>query len=154
MSIKVLTIDDDPAMTELISLLLRSHGLVVITCNDSEQGVQMLQSEEPDIVLLDLMMPGKDGWEICKAIRAISKTPIAILSALDDPAIISSALDAGADDYMVKPIPSGVLIAHINNLTRRHQVENGKSTMMHQTGGLKDKGANGSLPFKQNPLQA
>jgi DNA-binding response OmpR family regulator len=64
---------------------------------------------------------------------------------LDDSAIISSALDAGADDYMVKPVPSGVLMAHINNLTRRHRVENDKSTMLHQTGTLK---------LEQKPLQA
>lgn len=151
MSIKVLTIDDDPAMTELIGLLLRSHGLEVIACNSGDCGIRMVQSEKPDIVLLDLMMPDTDGWEVCKTIRANSNVPIAILSALDDPTIISSALDSGADDYMVKPIPSGVLIAHINNLTRRHRVENGKSTMLHQTGGLKDTNA---LHFEQKPLQA
>jgi two-component system, OmpR family, response regulator MtrA len=152
MSIKVLTIDDDPAMTELIGLLLRSHGLEVITCNDGESGIQLAQSENPDIILLDLMMPGTDGWAVCKAVRAHSNTPIAILSAINDPKVITSALDAGADDYMVKPTPSGVLIAHINNLTRRRIVENDKTTMMRQTTPLNDSGS--SFLFDQKPLQA
>jgi two-component system response regulator MtrA len=151
MTIKVLTIDDDSAMTELISLLLRSHGLQVITSCDGQTGIQLAKSESPDIILLDLMMPGIDGWEVCKSIRAEMNTPIAILSAINDPLIISSALDAGADDYMVKPIPSGVLIAHINNLARRHIVENNTKKMLRQTGPLIKQAI---LPvFDQKPLQ-
>jgi DNA-binding response OmpR family regulator len=138
MSIKILMIDDDPAMTELIGLLLRSHGLEVVSCNDSEHGIQLVKSENPDIILLDLMMPDHDGWDLCKAIRAFTNIPIAILSALDDPAVISSALDAGADDYLVKPTPGGVLVAHINNLARRHIVEQNKNIMMRHTSPLTD----------------
>jgi len=152
MGIKILIIDDDPAMTELIGLLLRSHGLEVVSCNSGECGVQMTRSEKPDIILLDLMMPGRDGWEVCKEIRTFTNTPIAILSALDDPAIISSALDAGADDYLVKPTPGGVLIAHINNLARRHIVENNKNAMLRHTAPLNE--ANASMLFEQKPLQA
>ncbi len=148
MSIKILMIDDDPAMTELIELLLRSHGLEVVSCNDSERGIQLAKSESPDIILLDLMMPGHDGWEVCKAIRAFTNTPIAILSALDNPAIISSALDAGADDYLVKPTPGGVLVAHINNLARRHIVEKNKNIMMRYASPLTDSSA-----MQQKPLQ-
>ena len=152
MGIKILIIDDDPAMTELIGLLLRSHGLEVISCNDGECGIQKTKSEKPDIILLDLMMPGRDGWEVCKEIRTFTNTPIAILSALDDPTIISSALDAGADDYLVKPTPGGVLIAHINNLARRHIVEKDKTAMMRHTSPLND--ANTAMLFDQKPLQA
>jgi two-component system, OmpR family, response regulator MtrA len=143
MALKILTIDDDPAMTELLSLLLRSHGMDVVACNDGEQGIQLARIESPDLILLDMMMPGTDGWKVCRTIRAFSKVPIAILSALDESLVISSALDAGADDYLVKPIPSGVLIAHINNLTRRALVENNKATMLRQTGSFRDTG-----PFK------
>ncbi|PWH16641.1 MAG: hypothetical protein DDG60_03935 [Anaerolineae bacterium] len=135
MSIKVLMIDDDPAMTELIALLLRSHGLEVVACNDSGQSVEMVKRENPDVILLDLMMPGQDGWEVCKAIRSFSRVPIAILSAIDDPAVIASALDAGADDYLVKPTPGGVLVAHINNLARRHIAEKQNALIRH-TGPL------------------
>lgn len=152
MTLKVLTIDDDPAMTELIGLLLRSYGLEVISANDGEKGLELARSEKPDLIMLDLTMPGVDGWEVCKTIRTFSKVPVIVLSALDDPTIISSALDAGADDYMVKPVPSSVLIAHINNLTRRAHVENNKSTLLRQTGSLK-KDAD-SVNVNQKPLQA
>jgi DNA-binding response OmpR family regulator len=153
MSIKILMIDDDPAMTELIGLLLLSHGLEVVSCNDSERGIQMVKSESPDIILLDLMMPGNDGWQVCKAIRTFTNTPIAILSAIDDPAVISSALDAGADDYLVKPTPGGVLVAHINNLARRNIVEKNKSAMMRHTSPLSPLN-DSSATLNQKPLQA
>src|SRR6478609_355288 len=116
MPLKILTIDDDPAMTDLISLLLRSYGLEAIAANDGQRGLELARTENPDLIMLDLTMPGIDGWQICREIRTVSKVPIIILSALDDPTVISQALDAGADDYMVKPAPSSVLIAHINNL--------------------------------------
>ena len=132
MALKALTIDDDSSMTELLGLLLRSHGMEVISCNSGTKGIELARTENPSIIILDLMMPGIDGWEVCRTLRTFTKTPIAILSALDDPAVISTALDAGADDYMVKPIPSSVLIAHINTLTRRHRVENGTSMMMRE----------------------
>jgi len=132
MALKALTIDDDSSMTELLGLLLRSHGMEVIACNSGTKGIELARTENPDIIILDLMMPGIDGWEVCKTLRTFTNIPIAILSALDDPAVISTALDAGADDYMVKPIPSSVLIAHINTLTRRHKAENNKASMMRE----------------------
>ena len=132
MALKALTIDDDSSMTELLGLLLRSHGMEVVPCNSGTKGIELARTENLDISILDLMMPGIDGWEVCKTLRTFTKIPIAILSALDDPAVISTALDAGADDYMVKPIPSSVLIAHINTLTRRHKAENNKATMMRE----------------------
>jgi DNA-binding response OmpR family regulator len=65
------------------------------------------------------MMPDMDGWQVCKAVRAFSNLPILILSALDEPAIVASVLDIGADDFLVKPVPSTVLVAHLNKLARR-----------------------------------
>jgi two-component system response regulator MtrA len=157
MPLKILTIDDDPAITDLIGLLLRSYGLDVIVANDGEHGLELARTENPDLIMLDLTMPGMDGWQICKIIRKDSKVPIIILSALDDPGVISTVLDAGADDYMVKPVPSSVLIAHINNLTRRAHVENNASTLLRETGSIKDTGdlkdAN-SVNIEQKPLQA
>jgi len=157
MPLKILTIDDDPAMTDLIGLLLRSYGLEVIVANDGERGLELARTQNPDLILLDLTMPGIDGWQICQTIRTQSKVPIIILSALDDPTVISTVLDAGADDYMVKPVPSSVLIAHINNLTRRAHVENNASTLLRQTGSLKETGdlkdAN-SVNTEEKPLQA
>ncbi len=119
MTIRVLAVDDDQAMTDLLNLLLRSYGFEVITENSGENAVELIRSTPPDVVLLDLMMPGMNGWEVCAAVRKFSKIPIIILSALDKPADVASALDAGADDYLVKPVSSNVLVAHINNLARR-----------------------------------
>ena len=125
MTLKVLTIDDDPAMTELLTLLLKTHGFDVVIANTGQDGVNTTRDESPDVIILDLMMTGMDGWQVCKEIRNFSSVPILVFSALDSPGIVASALDAGADDYLVKPISSGVLIAHLNKLTRRTDMNNG-----------------------------
>jgi len=125
MTINVLAIDDDPAMTELLTLLLRTHGFNIQTANTGEEGVKLTRKESPDVIILDLMMPGMDGWQVCKQIRSFSSVPILVFSALDSPGIVASALDAGTDDYLVKPVPSGVLISHLNTLTRRTEMNNG-----------------------------
>jgi DNA-binding response OmpR family regulator len=123
MTFKVLIIDDDPAMTELLTLLLKTRGLDASMANSGEDGVKLIREISPDVVILDLMMPGMDGWQVCTEVRTFSDVPILILSALDSPGMVASALDAGADDYLVKPVPSGVLIAHLNTLTRRASTE-------------------------------
>lgn len=100
-------------------MLLRTHGYEVKTVNSGEEGVEAIKKLNPHIVILDLMMPGMDGWQVCRNVRQFSNVPIVILSALDDPAMIASALDAGADDYLVKPVSSSILVAHLNRLIRR-----------------------------------
>jgi two-component system KDP operon response regulator KdpE len=120
MPTKILVIDDDAAVTDLLSMLLKTHGFEVMATNNSTDGLNHIRDNQPDLVILDLMMPEMDGWEVCKAVRAFSQLPIIILSALNDPSMIASALDAGADDYLTKPTPSRVLVAHINRLTRRN----------------------------------
>ena len=124
MPIKVLVIDDDSAVTDLLSLLLKSQGFEVAATNSSIDGLSMIRQASPDVVVLDLMMPEMDGWQICKTVREFSQVPIIILSALNDPSMIASVLDAGADDYLTKPTPSRVLIAHINRLVHRNGSSN------------------------------
>lgn len=119
MPIKILVIDDDSAVIDLLALLLKSQGFEVVTTTNSIEGLSMIREHSPDVVVLDLMMPEMDGWQICKAVREFSQVPIIILSALNDPSMIASVLDAGADDYLTKPTPSRVLIAHINRLVHR-----------------------------------
>jgi len=119
MTTKIIVIDDDTAVTDLLSVLLRSHGFDVRVTNNSSEGLGFIKDEEFDLVILDLMMPEMDGWEICKEVRTFSKVPIIVLSALNDPSMVASVLDAGADDYLTKPTPSRILVAHINRLTRR-----------------------------------
>ncbi|MFN8412505.1 MAG: response regulator transcription factor [Anaerolineales bacterium] len=119
MNTKVLVIDDDTAITELMGMLLKTHGFDVITTNSGAEGVKLTQDLLPSVILLDLMMPDMDGWQVCKAIRSFSNVPILILSAINDPRMVASVLDAGADDFLVKPVPSGILVAHIRKMVRR-----------------------------------
>ena len=129
MSVKLLVIDDDSAVTDLLTLLLKSNGFEVSATNNSADGFSMIREISPDVVILDLMMPEMDGWQICKAVREYSQVPIIILSALNDPSMIASVLDAGADDYLTKPTPSRVLIAHINRLVNRSGSVNSSASM-------------------------
>ena len=129
MPLKLLVIDDDSAVTDLLSLLLKSNGFEVSATNNSTEGLSAIRENPPDVVILDLMMPEMDGWQICKAVREFSQVPIIILSALNDPSMIASVLDAGADDYLTKPTPSRVLIAHINRLVNRSGSVNSNASM-------------------------
>ena len=129
MTVKLLVIDDDSAVTDLLSLLLKSNGFEVAATNNSAEGLTLIRDFSPDVVILDLMMPEMDGWQICKAAREFSQVPIIILSALNDPSMIASVLDAGADDYLTKPTPSRVLIAHINRLVNRTGPINSNASM-------------------------
>jgi len=125
MPIKVLIIDDDLAMAELLAVLLKAQSFDVSVTSKGMEGIKTIRESSPDLVILDLMMADVDGWEVCKQVREFSKVPILILSALDSPDMVATALDAGADDYLIKPVPSGVLVAHLNTLTRRAHI-NGK----------------------------
>ncbi len=120
---KVLIIDDDVDMTDVLKLVLEGAGFDVVVNNSSIESIAATRYHNPDVVILDLLMPGMDGWEVCKAIRRFSQIPILILSVFSRPGMIEQALDAGADDYLVKPVPRGVLVAHLNGLARRARVE-------------------------------
>jgi DNA-binding response OmpR family regulator len=119
MTTKILVIDDDMAITELMSMLLKTHGFDVITTNSGAEGVKLVEEKHPNVVLLDLMMPDMDGWQVSKAIRKFNNVPILILSAINDPSMVASVLDTGADDFLVKPVPSSVLVAHIRKMVRQ-----------------------------------
>ncbi|MHC1740004.1 MAG: PleD family two-component system response regulator [Anaerolineaceae bacterium] len=125
---KILVIDDDPAMTELLKLILEPTEATVITSNSGISGLKRFKETNPDIVVLDLLMPEMDGWQVCTTIREVSRVPIMILSVLNNPGLVARALDMGADDFLVKPVKSAVLIAHINNLTRRGSELNPNTT--------------------------
>lgn len=134
MTTKILVIDDDSAVTDLLSVLLRSQGFDVTATNSSSDGLGLVRDNEPDLIILDLMMPEIDGWEVCRSVRTYSQVPIIVLSALNDPSMVASVLDAGADDYLTKPTPSRVLVAHINRLLKRnetskHEISSGNNLL-------------------------
>jgi DNA-binding response OmpR family regulator len=133
MTLKVLAIDDDPALTGLLNIILTTQGFTVETASTSEEGLRLVHEFSPDVILLDLMMPGMNGWQLCAKVREFSTIPILILSALDNPGNVADALDAGADDYLVKPVPTGVLVAHINNLSRRARMTSQQDSITHSS---------------------
>lgn len=126
---KVLVIDDDPNMTELLLLVLKASGFEVSVCNNGADGVQKARSFSPDVILLDMVMEGMDGLQVCTQIRTFSNVPILILSALDKPGIIVKALDAGADDFLTKPVSSSLLVSRLNTLTRRFKASEADVSM-------------------------
>ncbi len=120
---KILVVDDDPAMRELLRVILEPASFDVLVAESGEQAILLTKEASPDIIILDLMMPDMDGWHVCKAIREFSNLPILILSALDSPGIVAEILNAGADDFLIKPVASSILLAHINKMVRRSNGE-------------------------------
>jgi DNA-binding response OmpR family regulator len=120
---RVLVIDDDKAMTDLLKMFLEQEMFEVITVDCGESGIKAACTHEPDVILLDLVLPDIDGWEVCKSLRQISQVPIILLSALNGPGLVSQAFDLGADEFLTKPVPVSVLVANIKRLTRRAKAE-------------------------------
>jgi DNA-binding response OmpR family regulator len=119
-SLLVLVVDDEPAMVGAISALVGRAGHRVVTAYDGNTALRRFEEERPDLVLLDLAMPGLDGVEVCRAIRRISQTPIIVLTGESDERAKVEALDTGADDYVVKPFGKQELLARIRAVIRRH----------------------------------
>jgi len=119
----VLVIDNDVALTEILKATLEPEAFEVHTAHEVEEGIDAIRRLKPDVIVLDQYLPDKDGWRVCRDIRAFSNIPILILSVLNNPDAIAQALDEGADDYLIKPVPSGVLVAHLKNLIRRARAE-------------------------------
>jgi len=120
---KVLVIDDDKEMTDMLKVILEPNTFDVVAANSSVLGIDLVRQVKPEVVVLDLLMPDMDGWQVCKEIRKFSQVPILVLSAVSKPGMVARALDEGADDYLLKPMPSSMLIAHIKKLARRAKAE-------------------------------
>ncbi|MFJ7078510.1 response regulator [Streptomyces sp. NPDC098781] len=117
---RVLLIEDDRAVREGVALALRRQGHEMAATATGEEGLERLRSFRPDIVVLDLMLPGMAGLEVCRGIRAVDQTlPIIMATARGDEVDIVVGLEAGADDYVVKPVPARVLDARIRAVMRR-----------------------------------
>lgn len=122
MSQRILVIEDDQSIAEMVGILLRAEGFDVSYCADGNQALNAFQVVTPDLVLLDLMLPGRDGVEVCRAIRSSSGVPIVMLTARSDTSDVVTGLEAGADDYIVKPIKNEELIARIRARLRSLEV--------------------------------
>ena len=113
MNPKILVIDDDNALREMVGIVLSSAGFTPEYCPDGDQALEKFKQFEPDLVLLDVMLPGKDGIAVCREIRNIAGTPIIMLTAKTETTDVVLGLEAGADDYIVKPFEPSVLTARI-----------------------------------------
>jgi two-component system response regulator MtrA len=116
---RVLVVDDDTALAEMIGIVLRSEGFEPVFCADGADALAVFRASQPDLVLLDLMLPGKDGTEVCRLIRAESLVPIVMLTAKTDTVDIVLGLESGADDYISKPFKPKELIARVRARLRR-----------------------------------
>ena len=116
---RILVIDDDPGLTALLAEYLQARGLEVVTAPDGEQGLATLRTGGVDLVILDVMLPGKDGFEICREIRAGSAVPVIMLTARGDELDRIVGLELGADDYLPKPFNPRELLARIRAVMRR-----------------------------------
>jgi len=116
---RVLVVDDDAALAEMLGIVLRGEGFDPVFCGDGSTALDAFRSAKPDVVLLDLMLPGLDGIDVCRAIRAESGTPIVMLTAKSDTIDVVVGLESGADDYIVKPFKPKELVARIRARIRR-----------------------------------
>ena len=116
---KILIIEDEKALVKVLRYNLEKAGYQVVAAHDGEAGLDCFQEEKPDLVLLDLMLPKKDGFEVCKALRRTSRTPILMLTARKDEVDRVLGLEIGADDYVTKPFSVREVLARIKAILRR-----------------------------------
>jgi two-component system, OmpR family, response regulator MtrA len=116
---RVLVVDDDPSLAEMLTIVLRQEGFDSRVCSRGDRALAEFRDYRPDVLLLDLMLPGKDGIDVCKEIRAESGVPIVMLTAKGDTVDVVVGLESGADDYVVKPFKPKELVARIRARVRR-----------------------------------
>ena len=119
MAPKILVVDDDPAINEMLTIVLEAEGFQTSSVTDGAEAVQTFRSFSPDLILLDLMLPGMNGIDICREIRKESAVPIVMLTAKTDTVDVVLGLESGADDYITKPFKPKELVARIRARLRR-----------------------------------
>jgi DNA-binding response OmpR family regulator len=131
----VLLIDDERKLTDPLRSSFERAGYQITIANDGHTGLSLALVEKPDVIVLDVMMPGLDGWRVCEAIRQHSNVPIIMLTALDDSLDRIKGLELGADDYLVKPFGFKEIEAHIRAMLRRVQLDRGNPMLPQITVG-------------------
>ena len=123
---KILIVDDDENICELLRLYLEKEGYETVVANDGEQAVDLAQKHSPDLVLLDIMLPKLDGWQVCREIRKFSEMPIIMITAKGEIFDKILGLELGADDYITKPFDTKEVIARVKAVLRRSNDKNKK----------------------------
>ncbi len=120
MSEKILIIDDEETTVQLLAILLERREYETVKAYSAEEGLRLAYRNQPDLVLLDIMMPDMDGWDVCKRLREMSDVPIIFLTARDETPDVVRGLEMGADDYIVKPYDNEELVARVKAHLRRN----------------------------------
>ena len=115
----ILVVDDAPNIVELLRMYLEGAGFATIAAADGPTAIELHRTEHPDLVILDLMLPGIDGFEVCRAIRRVADTPVLMLTARTDDIDVIVGLEIGADDYVTKPFNPRALVARVKAILRR-----------------------------------
>jgi DNA-binding response OmpR family regulator len=131
---KVLLIDDDEKHSELLKSYLKQFGIALECAGDAEEGLRKLSRVDPDLLLLDVMLPGRDGFDICREVRKSSQIPIIMLTARGDVVDRVSGLEIGADDYVGKPFEPRELVARIQSILRRATATDSRDPIMRFDG--------------------
>ena len=116
---KILVVDDDRNICELLRLYIEKEGFTVVIANDGRQALEVFESDKPDLIMLDIMLPELDGWQVCREIRKKSQCPIIMLTAKGEVFDKVLGLELGADDYVVKPFEAKEVVARIKAVLRR-----------------------------------
>ena len=135
MTEKILAIDDDPIMLRLIKQTLQAEGFSIYMAENGQEGLALFHQIAPDLVILDVMMPGMSGWEVCERLRQISSVPIIFLTALNAVENVVQGLAGGADDYLAKPFKITELTARVTALLRRARMPYEQPDVLRFGGG-------------------
>ena len=119
--LKILLVDDDPNIRQLVNLYLEKEGFEVVMADRGDEALKLFRESPPSLILLDVMLPGMDGWQVCREVRKTSNIPIIMLTAKDETFDKVLGLELGADDYVVKPFDMKELVARIKAVSRRFQ---------------------------------
>jgi len=132
---KVLIVDDDNELLQLVSMIFKKSGAQVVTANDGLDGVSKFFTHHPDLIILDVMMPGHNGFDVCARIRQVSNAPLIMLTALNQEQEMLQGLEVGADDFLSKPFNPDILLARARTVLRRTQGTNGEAASFNYNDG-------------------
>ena len=138
MADKILVIDDDPNMAELIRLILKPRGLVIYHAINGQEGLKQAYELQPDLIILDIMMPEYDGYEVCARLRELSDVPIVMLTAKSQSSDVTRGFAMGANDYVKKPFSNDELVSRIESLLRRNKTSDASTNITRYSDGLLD----------------
>ncbi|BCG61417.1 response regulator transcription factor [Paenibacillus sp. URB8-2] len=124
---KILVVDDDPHIRELVAVFLKAEGMEVCEASDGREALDFLEDHAVDMVILDVMMPNVDGWQLCRELRKAYDFPLLMLTAKGETSQIVKGFELGSDDYLVKPFEPPVLMARVKALLKRYQISAAQS---------------------------